>query len=120
MKTNVFKRAGLVVACMGLCMIALASTAGAASIGGSSSGMRFNRSWERYASGDGGRAGLFYGFNTFGVNEVYAHANHNGRSHYAQIRMSGRIYNGKTKRAGSRSSVQYRHTSNSVSYYCIW
>lgn len=80
----------------------------------------FSKSWELYHSGDSGRAGLTYGFNTFLVHEDYAWATHSTKSHYAAIVTSNGTYSGPTKSAGSTSKIEIAHLAYEIEYFNIF
>ena len=111
------KRKILLVSALLLSSIAITNkNSEAASISGYHSGS-FDRSRERYASGDNGNAQLTYGFNTWAFNEDYAKARHNAKSHYAAIKNGNGWHTGAGKSAGSTSRVDVIHSGTSISYY---
>lgn len=97
-----------------VCVAASTAQAGSFSVNGSG----FSSSWERRASGS--NATLRYGYNTFGVNEVYAHAGHSEYTHRAKISHGGSTYYGKMIGPNRTSSAQGKHKATSASYMCEW
>lgn len=83
-------------------------------------GSTFSAAWERYATGDGGRAGLTYGYNTTLVNEDYAWAKHSTQSHYAAVYNGTGWHTGKGVNAGSTSKIEVTHSGTAVKYYCYY
>ncbi|SET56154.1 mediterrocin family bacteriocin [[Clostridium] polysaccharolyticum] len=77
----------------------------------------FSKPWERYKSGDNDNAELTYGYNTWAIDEDYAWAKHNTKSHYASLKNGTGWHTGSGKGAGSLSRVDVTHSGSSVSYY---
>lgn len=80
----------------------------------------FSKAWERYASGDNGKANLTYGYNTWAINEDYAWAKHNTKSHYAALKNGSGWHTGSGKKAGSTSKIEVTHKGSKISYYCYY
>lgn len=80
----------------------------------------FSRSWEYYHSGDGGRANLTYGYNTWMVHEDYAWANHSNNTHKGMIVTTNGTYNGPNKGASSVSKIEIPHMTWENFYYNIY
>lgn len=78
----------------------------------------FDEPWERYLSGDNGKASLKYGYNEFAFNEDYAWATHATKNHYASIYNGNGWHTGSNKGANGVSKIEVRHKGSSVSYYC--
>lgn len=114
-KTGVL--ATLVFALLSISTIAV--PANASSVSKSYSGS-FSSAWERYATGDSGKASLTYGYNTFLINEDYAWAKHNTKSHYAALYNGSGWHTGSGKSAGSTSKIEVTHKGSSIKYYCYY
>lgn len=89
---------------------AFAAAPGACVIGKES--RDFSASWQLHAAGDGGKAGLTYGFNTRFFDEVYAQAKHSTQTHYAKLvdmsNNNAELDVGSHKAAGSTSYAEAR------------
>lgn len=76
----------------------------------------FSHAWERYASGDGGRAQLTYGYNTTFIDEDYAWAKHSEKSHYAAVYNGNGWHTGSGAKPGRTSRVDVTHGGDYVLY----
>jgi len=78
----------------------------------------FSAKWERYLTGDSGKASLVYGYNTFLINEDYSYANHSDNAHYASLRNGNGSFSGPNKSAKSESKIEVTHSGSSITYMC--
>lgn len=103
---------------MGLGIISIVAFSSSAyaldSIGGAAND--FSSAWERYASGDGGRANLVFGYNTFLINEDYSWATHSSKRHYAQVANGTGNHFGPDLGAGGTSKIEVVHSGSLVGY----
>ncbi|MGY3723807.1 hypothetical protein SAMN05421767_10297 [Granulicatella balaenopterae] len=76
----------------------------------------FDIAWERYATGDNGKATMTYGYNTRLVDEDYVWAKHSTKHHYASLYNGKGWHTGKGVRAGKLSRVDVRHRGTLVKY----
>lgn len=104
---------------MSLAIVTKPVVSAASSISRSYSGS-FAKAWERYASSGNGQANLTYGYNTFLINEDYAWAKHNTKSHYAAIKNGKGWHTGSGKAAGKTSKIEVTHKGSTVSYFCYY
>ncbi|MDR1018252.1 MAG: hypothetical protein LBM02_06075 [Lachnospiraceae bacterium] len=77
----------------------------------------FSKAWQRYKTGDSGRALVTYGYNTAFINEDYAWAKHSTKTHYSSLRNGKDIFTGSRKGAGKTSKIEVRHCGASTMYY---
>lgn len=109
----------LAIGLMAFSIVCVAASTASATVF-SVTGSGFSSSWEKRASGNG--ATLRYGFHTFGLNEVYVHANHNSYTHIAEIDHGGYVYKGRAIGPNRNSTAQGRHRKNAATatYKCRW
>lgn len=86
----------------------------------SASASSFSDDWERYKEADDGLGVLTYGFNTFAIDEDYAWASHDTKSHYASLKNAKGWHTGSAKAGGKLSRVDVTHRGTSVSYYMYY
>lgn len=79
-------------------------------------GKGFSKAWELSVTSDDNKAILKYGFNTFAINEDYAHAYHSTKSHYAYLKNGKGSFSGKNKGSGSWSKIEITHKGSSIVY----
>ena len=116
---NILKKTTAIAMCAMIAVSCCSISASAASVNKTYKGS-FSKAWERYASGDNGKANLTYGFNTFLINEDYAWAKHSTKSHYAALKNGKGWHTASAKSAGKTSKVEVTHKGSSVSYYCYY
>ena len=98
------------------CTMMVSASVSASAAGISRSASTFSTAWERYAVTSDGQGSLTYGFNTWLVNEDYAWARHNTRSHYAVLKNGSGWHTGSGKKAGATSRVDVTHKGTYVTY----
>lgn len=118
-KIKVIKKTTTIAICIIMTVLCCSISASAASVHKTYKGS-FSRAWERYASGDKGKASLTYGFDTFLINEDYAWAKHSTKSHYAAIKNGKGWHTATAKSAKKVSKVEVMHRGCTVSYYCYY
>lgn len=76
----------------------------------------FDKAWELSVTSDNSKAVLTYGYNTFAINEDYAHAYHSSKKHYAYVKNSNGSFAGSNVRDGKWSKIEVTHKGSSITY----
>lgn len=76
----------------------------------------FDKAWELSVTSDNGKGVLTYGYNTFAINEDYAHAYHSTKSHYAYVKNGNGSFSGSNVGKGKWSKIEVTHKGNTITY----
>lgn len=92
--------------------------ADAASI--SRSGTSFSSAWSLQAQTSDGEGWLNYGYNTFLINEDFAYGYYKNSRHFAYIQNDNGYHTGPDVAPGNTSTIEVRHSGNSVTYGMLY
>lgn len=92
--------------------------ADAASI--SKSSTSFSAAWGLQAKTSDGDGWLNYGYNTQFINEDYSHGYYKNTRHFAYIQNGNGYHTGPDVAPGNTSTIEVRHSGNSVTYGMLY
>lgn len=79
-------------------------------------GKGFKKAWELSVTCDSNKGVLTYGYNTFAINEDYAHAYHSSKKHYAYVKNGKGSFSGSNKSKGKWSKIEVTHKGTTITY----
>lgn len=80
----------------------------------------FTTAWEKSVNTNDGAGVLTYGYNTFAINEDYAHGYHATKNHFVALSNGRGSFSSPSKGAGKVARVDVYHSAASTMSYSIF